>query len=187
MDWTIRGPNLGGGEIFPFLSRPALGSTQPSVQWVPIPFPGIKRPGRSADDPSPSSTVLKERLVLYLYSPSGPSQRVLGLTLPLLYFLPNLINPFPVSRWCIDPWSISPTQRGTHLSTATNISSRQIFISRRPAFSWREVHKQFQTLSWQTACQASLSIPVFPVGHSCHSQLQGAIPLIKRIFLTADI
>jgi len=90
MDWTIRRSNLGGGEISPFLSRPALGPTQPPVQWVPIPFLGIKRPGRSADDPSPSSTVLKERLVLYLYSPSGPWRRVLGSTLPSVYFLPKL-------------------------------------------------------------------------------------------------
>ena len=73
MDWTNRGSNLGGGEVFPFLSRPALGPTQPPVQWLPTPFLGIKRPGRSADDPSPSSSLLKERLVLYFYSPSGPS------------------------------------------------------------------------------------------------------------------
>jgi len=66
-DSSVRVSNLGGGEIFPFLSRPALGPTQPPVQWVPIPFLGIKRPGRSADDPSPSSTVLKERLVLHIY------------------------------------------------------------------------------------------------------------------------
>jgi len=79
-DSSVRVSNLGGDETFPFLSRPALGPTQPPVQWVLIPFLGIKRPGRSADNPSPSSTVFKERLVLYLYSPSGPSRRVLGLT-----------------------------------------------------------------------------------------------------------
>jgi hypothetical protein len=32
--WTVRGSNPCGGEIFR-TSRPALGPTQPSVQWVP--------------------------------------------------------------------------------------------------------------------------------------------------------
>jgi len=45
------GSNPGGGRDFPHLSTPALGSTQPPVQWVP----GPKRPGRSDDQPPPSS------------------------------------------------------------------------------------------------------------------------------------
>ena len=36
-------------------------------------FPVVKRPGRSVDHPSPSSTEVKDRVELYLYSPSGPS------------------------------------------------------------------------------------------------------------------
>ena len=36
-------------------------------------FPGIKRPRRSIDRPSPSNIKVKERLELYLYSPSGLS------------------------------------------------------------------------------------------------------------------
>jgi hypothetical protein len=34
---------------------------------------GVKRPGRGVDHPPPSSTEVKERVELYLYSPSGPS------------------------------------------------------------------------------------------------------------------
>ena len=43
-------------------------------------FPGVKRPGRDVDHPSPSSVEVEERVELYLYSPSAPSWPVLGLT-----------------------------------------------------------------------------------------------------------
>ena len=33
--WTVRGSNPGVRRDFPHLSRPALGTTQPPVQWVP--------------------------------------------------------------------------------------------------------------------------------------------------------
>jgi hypothetical protein len=35
--------------------------------------PGIKRPGRGVDHPFESSAEVKERVMLYLYSPFGPS------------------------------------------------------------------------------------------------------------------
>jgi len=68
------------GWDFPHLSRP----TQPPIQWVPGFFPGVKRPGRGVDHPPQSSAEVKERAVVYLYSPSGPSWPILGLTLPIL-------------------------------------------------------------------------------------------------------
>jgi len=40
-------------------------------------FPGVKRPGRDDHSP-PSSAEVKERVDLYLYSPSGSSWPVLG-------------------------------------------------------------------------------------------------------------
>ena len=48
------------GDIFR-PSRPALGSTQPPAQWVPV-FPGGKvRPGRAADySPASSAAVMEE-------------------------------------------------------------------------------------------------------------------------------
>jgi hypothetical protein len=48
-------------------------------------FPGVKRPGRGVDHPPKSSAEVKERVELYLYSPSAPSWPVLGRTLPLPY------------------------------------------------------------------------------------------------------
>ena len=59
------GNGLGGtgiesqwGARFPHLSRPALGPTQPPVQWVPAFSRGKERPGREADPSSPSSAVV---------------------------------------------------------------------------------------------------------------------------------
>ena len=43
-------------------------------------FPGVKRPGRGADDPPPSQRRGHERIGLYLYSPSGSSWPVIGRT-----------------------------------------------------------------------------------------------------------
>ena len=48
------------GRDFPHLSRPALGPTQPPVQWVPGLSRGKKRPGRDADPSPPSSAVVKK-------------------------------------------------------------------------------------------------------------------------------
>jgi hypothetical protein len=46
-------------------------------------FPGVIWTGRGVDHPPPSSAEVKERVDLYLYSPSGLSWSVLGWTLPL--------------------------------------------------------------------------------------------------------
>jgi hypothetical protein len=46
-------------------------------------FPRVKRLGRGIDHAPPSSAEVKERVELYLYSPSGPSWPVLELYLYL--------------------------------------------------------------------------------------------------------
>jgi hypothetical protein len=48
-------------------------------------FLGVKRPRRGTDHPPPSSTKVKERVELYLYSPSGSSWTVLGWALPFTF------------------------------------------------------------------------------------------------------
>jgi hypothetical protein len=61
-------------------SRPALGPTQPSIQWVPAHFPGDKAAGTWRWSPTLSSAEAKESVELHLYSPSGPSWPLLGWT-----------------------------------------------------------------------------------------------------------
>ena len=51
-------------------------------------FEGLKRPGRGVDHPPQSSVEVKERVELFLYSPSGPSWPVLVRT--SLYLLQDL-------------------------------------------------------------------------------------------------
>jgi hypothetical protein len=61
-----------GAGNFPFdtVSRPALGPTQPPVQWVPEDLsPWVKWPGREADHSPPSTAEVKECTELYLHSP----------------------------------------------------------------------------------------------------------------------
>ena len=67
-----------------FLYRYRLAFGSPSLlyngHWVSA--PGVMWPECGVDHPLPSSGEVKERIKLYLYSPSGPSWPVLGQTLP---------------------------------------------------------------------------------------------------------
>jgi hypothetical protein len=62
--WTVRGSNPGGGRNFPPPSRPALGPTQPPIQWVPGPFPVGKATWARRWPTTPSSAKVKERVAL---------------------------------------------------------------------------------------------------------------------------
>jgi hypothetical protein len=75
------------GRDFQHASRLTLGPTKPPVQWVPGHSRGIKRLGHGINHPPPSSAKVKERVELYLYSPSGPSWPVVGWTLLYFYVL----------------------------------------------------------------------------------------------------
>ena len=85
----VRWSNPGWGEIF---------RARPDRLWGPLSllcngyrvFPGDKAAGAWLWPPTPSSVEVKERVQLYLYSPSGPSWPVLGWTLPLTYLLTYL-------------------------------------------------------------------------------------------------
>jgi len=56
--------------LFATESRPALGPTQPPIQWLPRALsPGVKRPGIEADHSPPSSAEAKECVKLYHHFP----------------------------------------------------------------------------------------------------------------------
>jgi hypothetical protein len=56
--------------LFTTASSPALGPTQPPIQWVTGDLsPAVKRPEREADHSPPSSAEVKGCLALYLHSP----------------------------------------------------------------------------------------------------------------------
>ena len=61
-------------------------STRPHRPWDPpsllhnryrVSFPGVKRPGRGLKHPPPSNAEVKEKVQLYLSSPSGPSWQII--------------------------------------------------------------------------------------------------------------
>ena len=64
------------GRYFTHQSRPALGPTQRSYTMGTWSFPRVKRPGRGIEHSS--SGDVKERVDLYLCSPSGSSWPFLG-------------------------------------------------------------------------------------------------------------
>jgi hypothetical protein len=82
--YRLDGPGIESrwGWDFPQPSRPALGPTQPPIQWIPGLFSGDKAAGVWRGPPTPSSAAVKERVELYFYSPFGPSRPVLGRNLP---------------------------------------------------------------------------------------------------------
>jgi hypothetical protein len=73
---------------FPNPPRPALTDqlwSPPSLLYIGyrVSFPGVKRLGRGVDHPPPSSAEVKDRVELYLYSPSEPYWSVVWWNLPL--------------------------------------------------------------------------------------------------------
>jgi hypothetical protein len=90
-NWTIRGSNPGGGEIFRNIPDWPWGPPILLYSGYQVFFPRVKRPERGFDHPPPSSADVKGRVELYLYSPSGPSWSVLGWILHL---------PFPLQQRC---------------------------------------------------------------------------------------
>ena len=83
MGGTFRGSSPGGERDFPHRSVPAVGPIQSPVQWVPISFQGLKRPGPGVDHPLSSSPDVKDGVELFFSYPTGLSWPVLRGNLPL--------------------------------------------------------------------------------------------------------
>ena len=65
--------------------------------WV---LPRVKWLGRGIDHPPPSSADVKERVQLYLYSPSGPLWPVIGWTLPIFILMTaEHFYPKKAAKW----------------------------------------------------------------------------------------
>jgi hypothetical protein len=94
--WTVRGSNPDGGEIFRTCPDRLCGPPSLLYKEYRV-FPGGKSAGAWRWPPTPSSAEVKERVELYLYSPSEPYCPVLGCPLPSPYCLWNskLITCFP--------------------------------------------------------------------------------------------
>jgi hypothetical protein len=62
-------PNSVKNFLFSKSSRPALGFTQPPIQWVPGALSsGLKQPGREAEHSPPASAEVK-KMWIYTYTP----------------------------------------------------------------------------------------------------------------------
>jgi hypothetical protein len=66
----ISNPGMVKNFLFSTSSRPALGSTQPPIQWVPGPlYLGVKRQGCEADHSPPASAEVKK---MWIYTSTPP-------------------------------------------------------------------------------------------------------------------
>jgi len=95
---------------FPQLSRPALRPSQPPVQWVLGLFPGGKVARVRGWLITPSRAKVQETVQSYLYSPSVPSEHVLGrMLLPSLLMLH--LHTHLSYDWFLPPYLIIQSHR----------------------------------------------------------------------------
>ena len=130
-------------------------------------FPGVNRKKRGVDHPPTSSAGVKERLELYLYSPSGPSWTVLGWTLPFLFVsyrnwkislspIPNLFLETTISQRGHLPLLYSDTHlKVSHLLSSSLGNSKQTCPRAGLTNLWCEYPKwHADRFPWQVAFTA---------------------------------
>jgi hypothetical protein len=91
-DWVFESRQGLGISLFSTQSRPALGPTQPPIQWVPgDPSLGVKRSGREANHTLPSSAEVNNAWsytstpTIRLHGVLLSYRKITGTTLPLPY------------------------------------------------------------------------------------------------------
>jgi hypothetical protein len=127
--WAVRGSNVGGGRDFLHPSKPALGPTQSPIQWVSA-YPWVKGPRRGVNHPTPSGGEVKERLQLYLYSPSVPVWQVIGWIFRNLHSVESDCYDFIVSFFAWD------TSGVYFVSTPCYFALRKIWIMKYFSFTF---------------------------------------------------
>jgi hypothetical protein len=115
--------------LFTTASRPALGPTQPPIQWVKrILSLEVKRTGREADHSHPSSAEVKEFVELHFHSPNTPSWRGAQLQ-PQGHLLPLLISSHFTLLQTLMPqhksWSHSTKQCANAIYVITQAPTRK--------------------------------------------------------------
>jgi hypothetical protein len=93
-DFMVRGSNPGGGEIFRSCPDRPWGPPSLLYSGYRVCFPGVKRPGRGVNHPPSSSAEVKERVELYLCSPTGSSWPAIGWILPFTFTYMHTWNSY---------------------------------------------------------------------------------------------
>ena len=73
MGWRVQGSNPGHGKIFHTCLDQLCGPPSLLHNGYQVSFPSIKQQKCGIDHPTLSGAQVKERVELYLYSPSGPA------------------------------------------------------------------------------------------------------------------
>ena len=115
------------GRYFPHPSVPALGPNQPTIHGVTASFPGGTEAWAWRWPLTPSSTDVKERVELYVYSLSGPSWRVIGRVLPLLLYIISIILCSPYAQLRADSPYGSPEKRQFMNKPVKSYGTRKTF------------------------------------------------------------
>ena len=138
--------------------------------------PGVKWQGHGLDHPPQSRAEVKERLKLYLYSPSGPSSSVLGRILPLTLPLPTsngtpLTNPLFCQR-------IRDNRMGTNDAISHEVmpkmersgakwpkaQMKMIYSHRIRTLFWRKTHIQNHVISQINICKNNTPSSTLTIG-----------------------
>ena len=100
---------------FPRPSRPVLGLVQTPAQWgYLVSLPGVKLPGCGLNHPPVSNAEVKERVELYLYTPSRPSWPVLGqITVRIIYLykVRRIVSNMVKEKWPAPAWLLGSQVR----------------------------------------------------------------------------